>query len=854
MNTQNYDNNNLPHRVFPISPQQQQQSDTNVQQFLNVNPQQKQFHIANGNIHQQQYSPNANVVAQPPLQQQQQPMIPPPAPATQQQQYYPTDSSQQQGGYYLPPPPPPPQQSQQENLIQITKRLIQSLGKNPNELSFINKNITEALEKINDKCLFNHSILNIPDDQTNTLLMQIKNTYRDYNNRPLEEKNDRVFKDFCPACIFCKFGLFSDDITTALKSFTCTNVNNYSSEFSGYRLGHFVHVCNPYISENPLKGYDTTYHPSEKTAFHSGTLLIPTGKILIQLLALPQELLSDGFKIVQIMSDECDIDDIRYYLRFFNRNKKLNTGYYRRKRDMTADKLKQMNQNTSNSPPSGGSSSSSTTPIVCIGDDEDDEKYIEKIKNLYNNIAKDFPAIKAPPLANNSNIGVATDSDDNFNYDNVFQNGERLEYVALADSANKEDIKMKIFDLNPVFIMYLQSMINIQNHLENNTNTSNANNMYYTNQDDDEQTRKIKNDYISLWKPTAPIISSVFFDLLMMGFYNELDIDELLHIPPLNNKCLFTQQNILVVNKDGKCIMSMNKDNSSDARCTIFNTILKQSSIPLQQKTVSTGFPHNINSKGVPPPSLFSSNVINALDNNNYTATAAAANKDNTFNVIYNFHKNQSQNHHNNLKNNKERLANFFCQLKDDMDDTVDPDADKNCTIIDLAMRMLPQKIIQSTHNKSMYSIHYSNKATSKPVVKEEPNPNCVYVKNLGFVSLRNLCNKESLTLMNSTVYLENLVHRDQEGYVNKTSDNCGYNEKSNENEDTTRTFSHITINALPQKRKIDPNNVIDLVSKKSTGFDYSGYIKKMNCNNPYTFADYSHKYAANDSNCQRKV
>ena len=34
--------------------------------------------------------------------------------------------------------------------------------------------LNEAIEKVSDKCLFNHSILNIADDKNNEALMQIK--------------------------------------------------------------------------------------------------------------------------------------------------------------------------------------------------------------------------------------------------------------------------------------------------------------------------------------------------------------------------------------------------------------------------------------------------------------------------------------------------------------------------------------------------------------------------------------------------------------------------------------------------------------------------------------------------------
>ena len=418
---------------------------------------------------------------------------------------------------------------------------------------------------------------------------------------------------------------------------------------------------------------------------------------------------------------------------------------------------------------------------------------------------------------------------------------------------------MKVFDLNPAFVRHLQSMINIQHHLENSANNNN-NNSYYNYQNsfkgsnDESNNTKQQNDYMSLWKPAAPLLNGCYFDLLMMGFYNELDVENLIDIPPFNDKNIFIQHNILVVNENGECIMTATENTGAVNVCSIFNKILRHSNIPIQQKTVNTAFPQNVNDKGIPPKSKFPSNVYETIESAVDDTTNKLNEMKDKYNVIYDFHKHQSQSYHNKIKNNLDRLKNYFCHFKDDMDENVKVEGDE--IIFDIATRSFPQTIIQSTNNRNMYSLHFSEKAETKPVVYEDSLPNCVFVNNLGFVNLINVCDHVPLILKNTCVYLENLIKRDVEGYVNKTADNCKFDPKSKDDDDAaTRTFATVSVAKLPQKRKIDSESVIDLVGKGNNQFDHTAYLKQGNCPDPMTFTDYVNKYGNNTTKyCPRKV
>ena len=798
------------------------------------------------------------------------PQQPQPQPQPQQQQQPPPQQQQQQQQQQpqlqLPQPQPQPipviqqQQQQQQQLpqtnqnqiTQLTKAIIDKLKSNPTDLHYVEKQLHEALEKVSDKCIFNHSILNIPSDDKNELLIQIKMAYNDYSNRNMDEKIDRVFKDFCPVCVYYKLGLLCQDVTRNLKLYSCTNNtlgskdnnNNNNNNLKQFQLGSFIHAYNPYKADRALK-HINSHHPSETIAFPTGMLLIPNGKILIQLLSLPQDTLAQGLKIIQIMSDEVNVEDARCYYRFLQRNSRTDTGYYMR--TMDEDDLKKMNQ-------TGTGEKISTNTI-------------DQIKNLYKDLrSKGVPNVPETIDDDKSKIGVK--SDENFNIDNIFQNGEPLTYVDRGMTADPDKIKMKIFDLNPVFVSYLQSIINIQNHMEH-SDSSIINSIYYNNKtsfgdkdddDNDEYKRKAKHDYISLWKPTAPILNSVYFDLLMMGFYNEMNIKKFVNIPPFNDKCVTMPQNVLFVNRNGDCIMTT-EIKSDDNICSIFNKVLRKTNIPLQQKSLVTGFNHNVNEKGIPPSSKFPSDVIKTVSDSLAAGTSGNSGGDNEkisdkYKIIYNFHKSQSQTYHNTIKNNTERLKNYFCNFQDDMGNPIPFEG--NEVIYDIATRMFPQRVLQSSHNKNMYSLHFTEKATTKPILEEDPNPNCVYVANLGFVNLLNMCDNTPLILRSVEVYLENLIKRDVSGYFDKTNDNCKYDADSNEDGDTTRTFSHINITALPHKRKFSESNTINLINKRANDFDYSAFNKMTSCPSPTNFGDYVIKYNNNNNNtnnnCPRRV
>ena len=735
-----------------------------------------------------------------------------------------------------------PQVPQQNPLLsqlqnpQMIKSVVQLIEKLPqSDLNKIQKHIQTTIEKSSDKCIFNHSVLKLPADPKNEQLTQIQNAYHNYIKRNPNERMDRVFKHFCPYCVCFNLGLICQDVTREFRLRDCTtsrnssdgngnNNNRYSSPKS-YQLGHFIHAFNPYKPDHPLRSLRGR-HVSESISFTPGTLLIPTGKILIQLLSLRHDTIADGVKIIQIMSKEKDIDDMRCYFRFLLRNQKLDNGYY--KRTIDPAKLKNMNQK--------GDSSELLS-----------QQKLETLQNLYKN-AKLKNVSGFENIDEDSIIGLPADQ--NFNMDNIYQNGEPLTYVKRGEKPSADEIKMKIFDLNIAFCKYIQTMINIQAHEESKLNNEDDLSYVDDDDDDDEGKRKKKN-YLSIWKSAEPILNSVFFNMLMLGFYNEMHVENIANIPPFNNKCVTIPQNIIFVNEDGDFITTSKSDTGTSS-CSIFNKVLKHSNVPLQQKAVVTGSNQNVNSKGIPPPSIFPESAVDTVREKLQNGTPDVPISD-KFKIITNYHSYKTQAYHNQIKNNPDRYKNYYCKFLDDMGNPVK--LEDNEVAYDISTRIFPQVILQSTPNKSMHSIHFADMATTKPVLEEDSNPNCIYVKNLGFVNLTSICDNSPLILKDTSVYLENLVKKDVHGFSNKTNDNCAYSDDMNDNDDTTRTMSSISIESIPLKRKFDPNVTIDLIGKKTNNFNYNAYNNLTNCQSPINFQDYVKKYGSpDDGKCLRGI
>jgi len=324
----------------------------------------------------------------------------------------------------------------------------------------------------------------------------------------------------------------------------------------------------------------------------------------------------------------------------------------------------------------------------------------------------------------------------------------------------------------------------------------------------------------------------------------EMNHDKLLSVPPLNDKCLYAPQNILIVNRKGEAIMVEPK-RDEESTCTIFNKVLKDPEFPFSHRIISTVSTRNVNMKGNPPKSKFNIKTGESISKG---AAKYMANRDTMDETrakhgnLFDFHKNQAKAYHQNIKNNIDSYRHYFCEFNDDFDERVD--LAEYGVVYDVAKNMYPQTVLDSTSNKRKHSLDYKIITSTKPVIDHNVSPNVVYVKNIGFVSLLPICDGTPLILKNSTVYLQNLIRRDNKNlnFITKDSESCKY--KGDDDDDLTQTFVSVNVGSIPKRKKSDLPGLVKLCGN-NLKFDDQAYMRMQKCNTP-NFNEFANKYSNN--------
>ena len=672
-----------------------------------------------------------------------------------------------------------------DNLEHVDPELVKSLK----------TKLNENLERLSDECSLNHLVNNITDLEDDGLVSKFKHVYQEYAGRKTSERHNRILSDVCVPCTLFKFGLISETVLKNYSRHACSKIPAYSGD-TIFNVGSFIHGRNPYRTSETSHPNTPKNHPSEKMAFPAGSLIIPDPKIMMQILALPHETICHGLKIIQINSDEKDVVNPDVYTRFFIRNKTLTNGYYQR---YVTDSMSELNDSQ-------------------VSEDKDKE-----VKTLLN-VKRTRALLKKPDPTQYGESSRTVESDTGINYipevddpsvfdeKNIFKNGEPLQYVTADVKIASDKIGMRIFDLNPTLIHYLRGMVNMQSNLQRKHLNENKN--------------KDGQNYLSNWKSVPPIISFVFYDMITYSFLTEMNHERLLDVPPLNDKCLFSQHNMLVVNKNGDAIM-VESNKGTDSMCNIFNKVLKNPEFPYSQRIISTASTKNVSTSGNPPKSVYNPNTAasaatgyaNYMDKQDETKEK--------YHTLLEHHRNQSKTHHQTLRNHSDSLSNYFCELKDDVDKDI-PIKDKE-TVFELAKNMYPQKVIDTVSNKRGVTLDYAYESKTKPVIDQELLPNTVYVSNLGFVNIANVCNNAPLILKNSVVFLQNLVSRNDKNhsFISRTSDSHWFNA----DDDDAGVTSHVNVDldVIPKKRKTDFPDVVNLCGK-STDYDKSAFSQMTAC------------------------
>ena len=728
-------------------------------------------------------------------------------------------------------------QAQAQAQIQLNnKAIIEYINNamkimNETQLKEVRQNADTAIQYKDESCIMSH-LLNEIDSKDYAEVKRLQDIHIEHKTRNDKDKLDKIFPDICNVCSYLKMGLHYDRVEKQLPNYACRLLNKPGDANQKYFYGSFLHTTNPFKTDTEIHANVPEKHVANKNAFSRGIILIPLPKLFLQILAMRQESMVNGIVVVQIMSDETNVTDMDAYMRFFYRNRNLNPGYY--KRAMTGDELKKKNEKELKDWNDKYNDDSKININVSkwIKMTEKEKCKVKIDKSKEDTDEHETKVVKGEDFA----------SWDNANH---FQNGMPMSFVKNNETCDVTELGMKVFHTNTTTNTYLQHIINIHSNIksriENNNNNSNKD--------------KTWKNYLSTSNDIPRLLSSFYYDILTLAFYTQVNHDNLLDLPPLNDKCVMAPQNILVINRNGDAIMV--DENNKESACNMFNRLLN--TMPMNVKSVTTASPSNLSYKGNPPNSRFHSQTASAMVTGMKKIIDDECTDDNNpddrikkikakYKSMINDHTMQSQEYHSKIKQKADSLRNYFCLFKDDMNEDVPYEG--NEVIYDIASKMYPSVITQNTANKHMYSLDYTVSSDTKPVVDMTSIPNVILAQNVGFVSLTHICDEGLLTLKNTEVLFENILGRDKPYHINKQIEDCRVRKSDDDTEydyeDEGRSYHSIQVRNLPKKTKLS-SDVYDIYgSRNSNDFNPYAYLTLSNCGTGIN--DYMSKYGSENN------
>ena len=330
-------------------------------------------------------------------------------------------------------------------------------------------------------------------------------------------------------------------------------------------------------------------------------------------------------------------------------------------------------------------------------------------------------------------------SDDNFYNGYYILDNDKYKYSL---PKNKNDIEVKIFDLNVNFSQHYNQLVQTQRYLSNHGPVNNEN-----------IAAKIlhsgSGDYLAKSNSSYNSLSEArVYDILSyaLAFMTDDDYELLKDLPPFNGNCIVTSTNILVIDHQGRALFSY--QDPADKTCA---GNMKRA-IKKQRVAVAT----------TATPSLTRTLPAPHLDRSKLETTVAPVNTVARNQLLLDKHKSEVEKYRKMLKEKKEELQRYFVEFHDDDNEKVN--VEKIYPILDQAMQMYPQEILHTVDSPyaepMQQSLDYTLKQQKYYTADKNAQPNMVYVKHLGFVSLNRICQQTHLVLKNTKVLLENVMRR----------------------------------------------------------------------------------------------
>ena len=822
--------NQLDRRFLPPPQQQQQQQPPSTQSPSSYSTQFDNNNNNNNNQRQQQ------------LQQQQ---------SSSSSYYYPppSNNNNNNNNYYS-------QQQQQQNINQPTtnpngqlyypnnnnnnnndliQRAYQILSSNLNadELKTVKERLEKTIEALSEDCVLSHLMTQLyPNNIRYPASDKVYNIFQNHFAKKIEDRHERVFESFCSPCTVLKLGLITDNITKPMESKSCT-FNPSRSGNAYYNFGKFIHGIASY-------NVDRNKHPdmgnySETIAFPPGIIILPSSKIITQITGMEINKITHGVKVCMINSEEKNVTNGTIMARFLARNKKLDCGYYIRDKSLNMQKYNTSTKGIKTKKNEMPDISELYTQLKMFLD-----KYNRQLNKVPREGNPNRPFGTSKDHDDKTDVNdlyiASVDDDDVFDADNIFQNGEPMKRARPDEKYDPQDIGMRVFDVNPALIAYLVNMINIQSLFEEQhkkdlekkkKNTENTLNKLI-----DKETHFLSG---------ARLVNHTYYDFLCLAFFNEIYHEKLCELPPFNGECILSHSNILFVNKHGDSIMI--DKNPDIGKCTMYNRLIKlMEGSSIKNKFISTASNTSLTQSGRVPRAAFTPEAINQLFQGMIKGDdqkdKLLEHEKKLYNEFVTQNANIFKDEHNKIKNSSDIFQNYFCEFLDDANEPVD--FENNEIVYDTARKIYPQTIIDNRKNRLQVSLDYSVKNDDMSIIDEQHQPNVVYAKNLGMISLISICNHSPLVLKNASVLLPNLRNRftkNRNAIISNISSGCkrkagNYDDDDDDDDLDGLSLPKSTIIAdMPEKKKPMPGT-IELTGEEPD-FDFQAHLRRKECQGP---------------------
>lgn len=212
--------------------------------------------------------------------------------------------------------------------------IISKINDDSPQHNLIRTMIREQINMIGTQCICKHAILpNVKTEDKDYYLLQLEQLYMKAQEKLSKSNTYISLSAICQPCLYVKMGLIFRE---TLNDFHYNEMCHNNIGIHTYNLGYFWHALSSF-------GINYKIYPqikqTQNISFFPGNVILPNPNILLQILAMPSNLIDQNIKIVWVNTkeiideiNEINVDDLtKIYTKFVESLPyPLENGYYKR--------------------------------------------------------------------------------------------------------------------------------------------------------------------------------------------------------------------------------------------------------------------------------------------------------------------------------------------------------------------------------------------------------------------------------------------------------------------------------------------------------------------------------------------